>query len=149
MNKPRPIQDVFLFIMRITLTQFLFMVILTSLVSAADINGQGILNRKVSLDVQNTSIKAVLSEMEKQTAVVFSYRPRLIHASKKVSFKVSDASLEDALKELFGSGISFMPIHEEEAPPVGADSCEIEVRHAPSFWARFPDPSCSWSSYSG
>jgi hypothetical protein len=29
-----------------------------------------------------------------------------------------------------------LPTHEEEAPAVGADSCEIELRHAPSFRTR-------------
>lgn len=114
MNKPRPIQDVFLVIMRITLTQFLLMVFLTSLVTAAELNGQGILDRKVSLDVQNATIKSVLTEIEKQTSVVFTYRSRLIQASRKVSFKTSDAALSEVLKELFGAGITVLPVNEEE-----------------------------------
>src|SRR3981189_3767321 len=101
MNKPRPIQDVFFVIMRITLTQILLLVALTSLVSAAHLNGQGILDRKVSLDARNTEIKSILTEIEKQTAVVFTYRPRVIKASKKVSLKVTDARLEDVLGQLF------------------------------------------------
>ena len=114
MNKPRSIQDVFLVIMRITLTQFLLMVILTSLVSAADLNGQGILDRKVSLDVQNTTIKSVLAEIEKQTSVVFTYRSRQIKALKKISFKTSDASLSDVLKEMFGTEVTALAVNEEE-----------------------------------
>lgn len=114
MNKPRPIQDVFYFIMKITLTQFLLMVILTSLVSAASLKGQGILDRKVSIDAENTEIKSILSEIEKQASVVFTYRPRLIRDSKKISFKVTDASLKDVLAQLFSPEISFLAVDEEE-----------------------------------
>lgn len=114
MNKPRSIQDVFLVAMRITLIQFCMMVLLTSLVSASDLNGQGILERKVTLDVRNATIKSVLNQIEDQTSVVFTYRPRLIKASKKVSFRISDACVSDALKEIFGSGISVLPVNEEQ-----------------------------------
>src|SRR5687768_348214 len=122
MNKCRPIQDVFYLIMKITLTQVLLMVILTSLVSASHLNGQGILDRKVSLDAENTTIKAILTEIEKQTSVVFTYRPRLINDSKKVNFKITDAKLAEVLGQLFGSDISFLPVNEEE---------EVVLRPAP------------------
>ena len=51
MKKPRPNQNVFCVLMRITLTQVLLMVMLTSFVSAADINRRGILKGKVSSDL--------------------------------------------------------------------------------------------------
>lgn len=114
MNKSKPIQEVFNVIMRITLTQALIMVILTSLVAAAPLKGQGILDRKVSLDVNNTEIKSILSEIEKQTSVIFTYRSKLIKASKKVSLKVSDARLSEVLEELFDPGISYLAMDDEE-----------------------------------
>lgn len=100
--------------MRITLTQALIMVILTSLVAAAPLNGQGILDRKVSLDVNNAEIKSILSEIEKQTSVIFTYRSKLIKASKRVSLKVSDARLSEVLEELFDPGISYLAMDDEE-----------------------------------
>lgn len=114
MNKPRSIQDVFCFIMKITLAQFLLMVILTSLVSAASLKGQSILDRKVSLDARNKEIKSILTEIEKQTSVVFTYRPKLIKAAKKITFQVSDARLADVLTQLFSPEISFLAVDEEE-----------------------------------
>src|SRR5258706_3332234 len=122
MNKPRPIQDVFFVIMRITLTQILLVVALTSMVSAAHLNGQGILERKVSLDARNIEIKSILAQIEKQTAVEFTYRPRVIDASKKVSLKVTDVRLVDVLAQLFSPAIAVLAVEEEE---------EIVLRPAP------------------
>ena len=113
MNKPRPIQGVFFVIMRVTVTQILLVVALTSLVSAAHLNGQGILERKVSLDARNIEIKSILAEIEKQTAVVFTYRPRVIQASKKVSLSVKDVKLADVLGQLFSPAISVIAVDEE------------------------------------
>ncbi len=113
MNKPRPIQGVFFVIMRVTVTQILLVVALTSLVSAAHLKGQGILERKVSLDARNIEIKSILAEIEKQTAVVFTYRPRVIKASKKVSLSVKDARLADVLGQLFSPAISILAVDEE------------------------------------
>jgi TonB-linked SusC/RagA family outer membrane protein len=114
MNKPRPIQDVLPFIMKITVIQFLLMVILTSLVSAASLKGQSILDRKVSIDAENREIKSILSDIERQTSVVFTYRPRLIQASKKITFRVKDTRLEDVLQQLFSPEISYLAVDEEE-----------------------------------
>src|SRR5258706_1402592 len=115
MNKPRPIQGVFFVIMRVTVTQILLVVALTSLVSAAHLKGQGILERKVSLDARNIEIKRILAEIEKQTAVVFTYRPRVIQASEKVSLNVKDAKLADVLRQLFSPAISILTVDEGEA----------------------------------
>src|SRR6266850_8427670 len=114
MNKPRPIQDVFFVIMRITLTQVLLVVAFTSLVAASPLKGQGILDRKVSLDARNRNIKSILAEIEKQTAVVFTYRPRVINASRKVSLKVKDVKLIDVLAQLFSPPISVLAVDKEE-----------------------------------
>jgi TonB-linked SusC/RagA family outer membrane protein len=116
MNKPRPIQEVLFFIMRITFTQLLIMIILTSLVSAAHLNtnGQGILDRKVSLDVMDKQIKTVLSELEKQTSVVFTYSSKFIKSSKRVSLKVSNVPLGEVLNQLFDSNVSLVVLDEEE-----------------------------------
>ena len=131
MNKSGRIQEVLYVIMRITLTQVLLMVILTSLVMAGPLKGQGILDRKVSLDAQNKEIKSILTDIEKQTSVVFTYRPKLIKASKKISFKVTDARLVDVLDQLFSPEISFLVVDEEE---------EIVLRPNPDLSSVDPVP---------
>src|SRR5687768_4617100 len=114
MNNHRSIQDTFIVIMKITLTQTLIMAVLSSLVSAASLNGQGIMDRKVSINVRNTEIKSILTEIEKQASVVFTYRPNLIKASKKISIEMMDARLADVLGQLFSPSIAFLAIDEGE-----------------------------------
>lgn len=113
MDKTRLIQGIFIVIMRITITQSLVMIILTSLVSAADLNGQGVLDRKVSIDVNDKKIKAVLFEIEDQASVTFTYRSTAITASKKVTLKLKEVTLGDVLKQLFGSEIEPVVVEEE------------------------------------
>jgi TonB-linked SusC/RagA family outer membrane protein len=115
MDKPISIQALFYAIMRITFAQLLIMVILTSFVSAAHLetNAQKILERRVSLDVKNKELNEVLSDLEKQASVSFSYRSKLIGSSKKVSIKVSNAPLGEVLDKLFDNGISRMVMEEE------------------------------------
>ena len=81
MDNSKTIQQVLYALMRITLPQVFLMIAFTTLVSAAPSKGQEILNRKVSLDVHDKDIKTVLSEIEKQTSVVFTYRSKLIKPS--------------------------------------------------------------------
>src|SRR5690349_16155899 len=88
MNKVQFIQGVFIALMRVTITQALIMAILTSLVSAANLKGQDVLDRKVSIDATDKKIKAVLMEIEDQTSVTFTYKSDVIQASKKVTLKL-------------------------------------------------------------
>lgn len=114
MDNSRTVQQVFHALMRITLTQVFMMIAVTTLVTAAPSRGQEILNRKVSLDVHDKDIKAVLSEIEKQTSVVFTYRSKLIKPSRKISMTVSEAPLAHVLKELFDPGIGVFAMDDEE-----------------------------------
>ncbi len=113
MNKSRSIQDVFIVIMRITVTQALIMVIMTSLVFAAELNGQGILDRKVSIDVDDIDVRSILNEIEKQTSVTFTYRPATVQASKRVSLHVKEAKISEVLRDLFGSKLESIIVEEE------------------------------------
>ncbi|HTF21800.1 MAG TPA: TonB-dependent receptor [Chryseolinea sp.] len=114
MDNSKTIQQVLYALMRITLPQVFMMIAFTTLVAAAPTRGQEILTRKVSLDVHDKDIKAVLSEIEKQTSVVFTYRSKLIKSSRKISLKVSEAPLADVLKELFDPGIRVLALDDEE-----------------------------------
>jgi TonB-linked SusC/RagA family outer membrane protein len=124
MNKVQFIQGVFIALMRVTLTQALIMATLTSLVSAADLKGQDVLDRKVSIDATDKKIKAVLMEIEDQASVIFTYRSTAIQASKKVTLKLNEVRLSEVLKQLFGSEIVPVVVEEEivlkPAPPIEA-----------------------------
>ena len=106
MNKPKPIQHVFFFIMKISLTQMLIMALLTSVVYSAELKGQEIMERKVTLDVQQRQIKSVLSTVARQAAVRFTYNPASIRADRKISLQVNNRTLREVLVQIFGRGVT-------------------------------------------
>lgn len=56
---------------------------------------------KVNLRISNKSVKEVLVEIEKQTDYLFVYSENEINSSRKVSYTVEDATLEEVLLKLF------------------------------------------------
>lgn len=106
MDKSRRIQDVVCLIMRISLIQLLLLTVFATLVSAADIRGQEVLERKVSLDVSGADITTVLKEIEDQASVTFSYRTKTVKNSGKVTLKVKDATLGSVLDQLFSQEVT-------------------------------------------
>jgi hypothetical protein len=55
----------------------------------------------LTLHVENTPMGEVLDRIESQTGLSFSYSTRLIDAQEPVTLHVTEASLEEALSELF------------------------------------------------
>ena len=75
-------------------------VIFANVSFAADALAQEILNRKISIQATNQNISTVLSEIEKNADVKFSYSPNLIRASRKVSISIADEKLSSVLDKL-------------------------------------------------
>ena len=67
---------------------------------SAEVNG-GDEVRTVTLNMRNVSLKEILTEIEKQAGVTFSYESSLLKEFQKTSFKVEDAALDDCLTRLF------------------------------------------------
>ena len=74
---------------------------------SAEVNG-GDEVRTVTLNMWNVSLKEILTEIEKQAGVTFSYESSLLKEFQKTSFKVNDAALDDCLARLF-AGYPFAP----------------------------------------
>ncbi len=96
------------FAMRLTFVYAAVSVIFTYSVFANSLAAQGILDKSVSLSVENVTLQKVISHVQKQTGVKFIYSPDAINASQKVSFITKDKKLvtfiEESLKPL---GISY------------------------------------------
>lgn len=60
---------------------------------SAEVNG-GDEVRTVTLNMWNVSLKEILTEIEKQAGVTFSYESSLLKEFQKTSFKVNDAALD-------------------------------------------------------
>src|SRR6218665_1610565 len=81
-----------------------------SVVSFAGVSydtGQGILQKKISLQVDNMKIKNVLKIIEQNAATRFGYQPQLIDSSRTVSLMVEDTPVISVLNMLFDSSVKF------------------------------------------
>ncbi len=109
MLKPLPNQTKrrLLFLMKIGLANIILSITLITIGTAADVSGQEVLERKVTLNVRNKSIKEVLQVIEEKADVKFTYTTKVIKGNKKVSLTVTDATISTVLDKLFESGISY------------------------------------------
>jgi TonB-linked SusC/RagA family outer membrane protein len=106
MNKPKPIQYGLLFYMKVTLIHSLIVSLSAIMAHAIDSSGQEVLDRKVTIQVENTEVKSVLLLLEEKAGVSFTYRPKLIQADTKVSINFKNATLADVLANILNSDIS-------------------------------------------
>jgi TonB-dependent starch-binding outer membrane protein SusC len=107
MHKPKPIQYGLLFYMKVTLIHSLIVSLSAIMAHAIDSSGQEVLDRKVTIQVENTEVKSVLLLLEEKAGVVFTYRPKLVHADDKVSINFEDAKLADVLATILSDDIAF------------------------------------------
>ncbi len=82
-----------LLIMRITVVQLTIAFIFTCSLYAKETSAQEILDKKISLSVENMEIKKVISTIQNLTGVKFLYSPNTIQAERKISFNVTDQTL--------------------------------------------------------
>ena len=86
--------------LKISLQQLALGFLLCGFTFAHKSSGQDILDKTISLDVENTEFKKVLTLIEKQADVHFLYSSSAIGMTHKVTMKVSDKKLEWVLDEL-------------------------------------------------
>lgn len=108
-NKPKPNSRTLLFLMKITLLQVLITSLTIVFGYALDTSGQEVLDRKVSLQVENAHLKDVLTEIERKAGVNFTYRSRLLknNSIRSISLNATAAPLRDILSELFDESIRY------------------------------------------
>jgi TonB-linked SusC/RagA family outer membrane protein len=106
-NKSKPIRNALLFFMKITLIQMLVSCVTVMMGYAIDTSGQEVLERKITLQTQNADVKNILIEIEKQSDVKFTYRPRLIKDLNKMTLNMVEAPLGDVLVQVLGSRLGF------------------------------------------
>jgi TonB-linked SusC/RagA family outer membrane protein len=127
MNKPKPIQGVLLFLMRVTLIQLMISSASLMIGYAVDTRGQEVLDKKITIEAEQKEIKQILSTIEREANVKFTYRSRLIQATKKVSLRAYDSKLVDVLTTLFGEGINLSVIGKQIVlKPAAITAPEIE-----------------------
>src|SRR6218665_3151037 len=98
-------QTVYLWVMKGLLGYFFLFI---SAFSFANIpsSGQSILQRKVSLVVENMKVKDILNRIEKSDSVLFAYLDNPLKINRQVSLSIEDSPLEKVLDMLFDNKIS-------------------------------------------
>lgn len=92
-------------IMRITLLQTLLMCLGISLGYAHLGHSQDILDRSITVKVENLELKKVLNKIENLTNIKFVYSSNIIRANQRVSVNAIDQKLSEVLKQVLN------PIH--------------------------------------
>ncbi|MBL7813803.1 MAG: SusC/RagA family TonB-linked outer membrane protein [Saprospiraceae bacterium] len=87
--------------MTLSLLRFSISTLLVCVTSLQVVTAQAILNRTISLTVDNQDIKTVLKSIEKAADVSFSYRSSLLPKGQKVSFIAQNERLKTVLDNLF------------------------------------------------
>jgi TonB-linked SusC/RagA family outer membrane protein len=105
---------------KMRLTTFFLLLITTGLM-ATETHSQ---ISRVSLEVENISLKEALTEIEKQSDYLFIYKPNEVNLNQNVSFRLKNKMIEDVLKAVFNDtditylieGHSIMLMNRTNAP---------------------------------
>ncbi|GAB3251822.1 SusC/RagA family TonB-linked outer membrane protein [Larkinella harenae] len=88
-------------LMRFSLTQSLVMFSLVGASFAHPSNAQEYLSRRLTLHADNQDIKRVLADIEKATDVQFVYSSQVIERKQKISIQANNSTLEEVLVKYF------------------------------------------------
>lgn len=86
--------------MRLTCTQLVLALAFVGATYALDGNAQGILEQKVTLQLQDQEVLRVLRTIEKQTDARFAFSSRLIQTHRKITINATNETLVSVLNRL-------------------------------------------------
>lgn len=86
--------------MRTTFYQILILAWCSTFVLAYDGNGQEVLNRQISVTIENQRVEQAIKQIGRLASVRFIYSPQLIRADRKVNLSVQGQPLSSVLNSL-------------------------------------------------
>lgn len=87
-------------LMKISLFQLSLAIVFAGVSLAGDVTAQELLNRRVSLRLDNQNLVTALTTIEKQADVRFTYRPKLFASNQRVSLTATNESLAQVLDRI-------------------------------------------------
>lgn len=87
--------------MRFTFLQLLICSLFCAISLAHPVRGQEVLSQNISLNLELTELKKVLSQIEKIAEVKFVYSSNTISGNQKITLKANNKRLSEVLKEIF------------------------------------------------
>jgi iron complex outermembrane receptor protein len=88
------------FVMKVALVQCFLTLAITTSLFATDANGQGVLDKKISVSVKNEDFKTVLRKLSMEARIKFSYARNTLPEKEKVSVAASNEMLSAVLRNL-------------------------------------------------
>lgn len=101
MKKDRQLVKTLLTIMKITFLPLFLMMLTFGLSVAKDSYGQELLNKRLSIEVRRGEFREVLSKIEKNADVKFSFVPQLVDSKERISISAEDETLGEILNGVF------------------------------------------------
>ncbi|MBV8255527.1 MAG: TonB-dependent receptor [Chitinophaga sp.] len=100
--------------MRISVIQLLLLFTLTGISYASEVRSQSLLTNKVSINVQDKSLKQVLLTLEKLVDAKFIYSGELIDVKREVSISATEQPLADVLNTLLvGTAVHYEVVNKQ------------------------------------
>jgi TonB-linked SusC/RagA family outer membrane protein len=100
-------------IMRITFSQLLITLLISSISFAKNLKAQDVLNRTVNVAVNNTSLETALKKLEKNASIKFVYSKNIVKTDQKITFAAADQQLRQVLEKLLVErGIAYHVIND-------------------------------------
>ena len=135
LHRQQCLYDVMLFIMKFSVTQFLITLFFSSLAFSNGSTAQGILDKEVTLRIENIQLKNALNKLEKSVGTKFAYSPSIVRDLEKVSLNADKEKLGDLLNDLLTPmGISFQVIADRislfKVPKESDDTTAPEERYS-------------------
>ncbi|TDE15421.1 TonB-dependent receptor [Dyadobacter psychrotolerans] len=98
MEKPLEPQSRLITIMRISIAQFLLAVIFVSFSYATEVSGQNLLEKKITLHIEDKPLKTILTKIQRESGVNFMYSPQVTQSERRTSVTVQDRPLREVLE---------------------------------------------------
>ncbi len=118
-----------------------FSLVLSNEVVASPGNGEDVLNRKISIAVEQKEVRTILSEISKLAEIKFVYSAQRIPCRKKVSLQAQDERLGDVLNSLLaplevlyyvsGNQIVLTKRAEEESLKFELKNVSVDIKETP------------------
>ncbi len=108
MNKPLRLQDELKFFMKVTLLHTLITCTSVMVGYAINTNGQELLQRHLTIKVENESLQNVFTTIEQKVNARFTYDMSLIKGIDNITLAMEDVALQYVLAEILGNKINYL-----------------------------------------
>ena len=87
-------------LVRFALVQVMLLLVVAGVSPAVDLTAQELLDKRVSLRLENQNLRSILQEIEQQADIRFAFRPRDIPVNQKMTIIANNEALSEILTKL-------------------------------------------------